>query len=1079
MQGQTLEQVLPVARSKPLNEFLEELATRVTDPVIQLGSYETEGRRKEGTTFIAELVVSKVRVDGRRVFILCVRDVTERQQANQALRDSEARYRALVENAPEAILVLDVDLGTFVDANDNAVRFFKFSRQELLQIGPDAISPEQQPDGLPSVGLARGYVERALNGGGPVFEWQHRDADGSEFPCEVRFLRLPSSSRRLIRASITDISERKQAETLAFGERRVLEMIASNAPLGKTLDALNRVLERACPGTLCCTALLAEQTQSLDYLIGRSLPAAFEQRLNALDGDAFTSSAGSAAALGRQVVVADIETDTAWAPLHQAARESNLKSCCSTPIVTAGDHVHGVFSVYYTDARMPRTSELDHIARMTQLAGIAIKRKHDEEALRASEKKFRTLFENVLDGVYRSTRDGQIISANPALVRMLGFDSEEELCASANKGGLYVNPKDRDDLIANLEANSQVTNHEYWLRRKDGKHIVVLQNARLVEDEARRIVGFEGTITDISERKFAETEALVAKERAQVTLASIGDAVITTDAAGLIDYLNPVAEYLSGWENRAAKGYPIGTVFKLVDERTRLPVENPVIKCIREDRVLKLADNILLIGRLGAETAIQYSTAPIRDRACRIIGSVLVFHDVSKERRLRRQLSYQASHDALTGLINRTEFEDRIAAALDEAHTRVDAQHALLYLDLDQFKVINDTWGHTAGDQLLRQITELLRHEMRTTDVIARLGGDEFGLLLDHCNIAEAMQLADQAREAIANHRFEWQEGSMGVSASIGIAPITSECESVASLMSAADLACYAAKDLGRNRAHVYRQGDTAQRHQEMQWVSRLGTALGEERFELFFQPIVPIGATQDERGHHELLLRMRDEDGELVPPDAFIPAAERYNLIPEIDRWVVSQALTSLVCRDASDGAPGYTLAINLSGTSLNDGRFLDFLIKELLSHDLPAGAVCFEITETAAIANLSSAVRFMNHLKKLGCNFSLDDFGSGLSSFTYLRTLPVDYIKIDGQFIQNVARDTIDQSMVEAINKVGLAMGIQTIAERVESKPVLDKLAAIGIGYAQGFHIAPPASVENFPRFVQHGRQPRLRLA
>jgi EAL domain-containing protein (putative c-di-GMP-specific phosphodiesterase class I) len=362
--------------------------------------------------------------------------------------------------------------------------------------------------------------------------------------------------------------------------------------------------------------------------------------------------------------------------------------------------------------------------------------------------------------------------------------------------------------------------------------------------------------------------------------------------------------------------------------------------------------------------------------------------------------------------------------------------------------------------------------------VIARLGGDEFGILLEDCSADQAMSIADSLRQAIRDFRFFWQDGALNIGVSIGVVEINKDSESIVNVMSAADVACYAAKDSGRNRVHTYQHGEIPERHREMHWVSRITKACEENRLELYYQPIVPIGNNHDAHGHYELLIRMRGENGELVSPVEFIPAAERYNLMPVIDRWVVQHALGSLAqYRSEHPEQVAYTVAINLSGTSLNDDRFLDFLLNELQTHDLNPGAVCFEITETAAIANLAKVVHFMRELKARGCLFSLDDFGSGLSSFMYLKTLPVDYLKIDGQFIQNVCADPIDRSMVIAIEQIGRAMGIKTVAERVESAEVLQTLAEIGIGYAQGYFIAEPRSVESLSRITRSTPQLQLK--
>jgi diguanylate cyclase (GGDEF)-like protein/PAS domain S-box-containing protein len=967
-----------------------------------------------------------------------------------------------VEHAPEVIVVFDVDQGRFVDVNDNACRFFKMSRETLLASGPDKISPAQQPDGA-SFGRPRGFIEGALAGDAPVFEWMHCDSTGLNIPCEVRFVRLPSSNRRLIRASITDITERRRADAIAAGERRVFEKIAANAPLTSALESICELIERVVIESYCAINLLDQERKALNFGVAPNLPREFVAAMDNAPVGIRYGSCAAAVYLARQVSVADIQTDALWEFRREAALLASLRSAWSTPIIASDGRIVGTFAVYRRYPGIPLARDHELMLRMAQIAGIAIERRGAEEALRNSEVKFRGLFESMMEGVYKTSRDGRILVANPAFVNLMGYESAEELY-QVPAAALYWYPSDRDTFVRRVESEGELRNEEYVLRRKDGSMLVVMDSSRVVRDEQGRVTGYEGTLTDITERKKAETAVFQAKERAQVTLQSIGDAVITTDSEGRIDYMNPVAESLTGWENREAQSQLIGDVLTVVDEGTREARENPVMRCLREGQILGLTEHTVLVNRRGQELAIQDSAAPIRDRAGNLIGAVMVFHDVSKERRLHRALHYQASHDALTGLINRREFEIRLTAAVENSRQDAGDRHALLYVDLDQFKLVNDTCGHPAGDQLLKQITAVLQSRVRSGDTLARLGGDEFGILLQSCSLDQALRIAEGLRQAIRDFRFIWQDGVLEVGASIGVVEITNETPTVANVMSAADVACYSAKDLGRNRVQLYKPDDVPERHREMHWVSKLARACDESRFELFYQPIVPIGATVHEREHFELMLRLRDESGALVTPAEFIPAAERYNVMPSIDRWVVRQALDRLVHRTGS-GVKPFTVAVNLSGTSLNDERFLEYLIGELNHNDLIAGAVCFEITETAAISNLANVVYFMRELKARGCHFALDDFGSGLSSFMYLKTLPVDYLKIDGQFVENVTHDRVDRSMVEAISQVGRTMGIQTIAERVESAEVLAELGRLGVGYAQGFHIAPPRPTLEFP--------------
>jgi diguanylate cyclase (GGDEF)-like protein/PAS domain S-box-containing protein len=1067
--GRSLDFLLPDI-ANGTHDFLERFAAKIDDTHVDLAAHQTWGRAKGGNRVAVEIAVSKAKLNWRDGYIVSIRDITERHITEQSMRESEARYRTLVEHAPEVIVVFDVDQGKFVDVNDNACRFFKMSRETLLACGPDKISPGLQPDGAPSSGHPRGFIEGALAGDAPVFEWVHCDSAGHTMPCEVRFVRLPSSNRKLIRASITDITERKRADAIAAGERRVFEKIAANAPLSSALESICELIERVVAESYCAINLLDQERQTLSFGVAPKLPREFVAAMDSAPIGIRYGSCAAALYLARQVTVADIETDALWEYRREAAQHAALRAAWSTPIVASDGQFVGTFALYRRQPGIPLARDHELMSRMAQIAGIAIERRGAEDALRNSESKFRGLFESMMEGVYQTSRDGRILVANPAFVNLMGYSSAEELC-QVPVGSLYWYPSDRETFVRRVESAGALRNEEYVMRRKDGSMLVVMDSSRVVRDKQGRVTGYEGTLTDITERKKAETAVFQAKERAQVTLQSIGDAVITTDSVGHIDYMNPVAESLTGWENREAQERLISDVLTVIDEATREASESPVMRCLREGRVLGLTEHTVLVNRRGQELAIQDSAAPIRDRAGNLIGAVMVFHDVSKERRLHRALHYQASHDALTGLINRREFENRLTAAVENARQEAGGRHALLYVDLDQFKLVNDTCGHQAGDQLLRQITGVLQSRVRSGDTLARLGGDEFGILLQSCTLEQALRIAENLRQAIRDFRFIWQDGMLEVGASIGIVEITSDTPTVANVMSAADVACYSAKDLGRNRVQLYKPDDVPERHREMHWVSKLARACDESRFELFYQPIVPIGATTHEREHFELMLRLRDESGGLVTPAEFIPAAERYNVMPSIDRWVVRQALDRLVHRIGS-GIKPFTIAVNLSGTSLNDERFLEYLIAELSGSELVAGAMCFEITETAAIANLSNVVYFMRELKARGCHFALDDFGSGLSSFMYLKTLPVDYLKIDGQFIENVTRDPVDRSMVEAIGQVGRAMGIQTIAERVESPEVLDELGRLGIGYAQGFYIAAPRSTKEFPYLREPAR-------
>jgi diguanylate cyclase (GGDEF)-like protein/PAS domain S-box-containing protein len=1059
--GERIDLLIPrIAQHETVPQALQRLAASSGDTHLDLASRESWGMRKDGRAFPIELAVSNARHSRREMYVVCLRDITERRESEQAVRESEARYRLLVDHAPDAIVVFDADAGCFIDVNENAERLFGLDREQLLKVGPGELSPPVQPDGSLSHEQIQLRVGRALDAAPQIFEWLHRDAFGNEIMCEVRLVRLPSGTRRLVRGSITDISERKREEGVAAAEHGVFEKLSGNAPLPAVLESITRLIESQRVGTTCSVSVLADEGRHFDYTVAPRLPEHLRATLMRAPIDIRNGSCAAAVYLGRQVLVADIAKDPFWEQRRESALDAGLRAAWSTPIKAANGKVLGSLGVFRAEAGLPTAGESETMAHAAQLAGLAIERRLAEEALRSSEQKFRGLFATIAEGVYQSSLDGRLTSVNPALVSMFGYSSAEELYALKSTEALYWNPADRVHFVRRVEREGEIRNFEFLARRRDGQQLVILENSRAIRDAAGKLIGYEGTLNDITERKRAEQAVFEEKERAEVTLQSIGDAVISTDASGRIDYMNPVAESLTGWSAAEAHGREIRDVLNLVTELEHEPLENPLLRALGRGEHRSdggAADHSVLITRSGQEIAIQESAAPICDRQGRMIGAVIVFHDVTKERRLKRALAYQASHDALTGLINRREFDNRLHAAVQNAQ-RGEGSYALLYIDLDQFKVVNDTCGHQAGDRLLRDVTGLLQTRVRASDTIARLGGDEFGVLLENCTLDQATRIAENARQAIRDYRFVWGASALSVGASIGVVEIRRETENVASIMSAADIACYAAKDGGRNRIHVYDAGGISSRHREMHWVARVTRAAEENRLELFFQPIAAIGSQNPPR-FHELTVKLREDNGQLVQPSEFIPAAERYNAMSIIDRWVVEKAVEMLRERQKR-GVPLPTLAVNVSGTSLNEQTFVDLAL-QVLADPVIAGAICFEITETAAVTNLADAIHFMRELKTRGCKFALDDFGTGLSSFMYLKTLPVDYLKIDGQFIAQIASDPVDRSMVEAISKVGRALGIATIAECVETAVVLEELKRIGVDFAQGYFIARPLPV------------------
>lgn len=565
------------------------------------------------------------------------------------------------------------------------------------------------------------------------------------------------------------------------------------------------------------------------------------------------------------------------------------------------------------------------------------------------------------------------------------------------------------------------------------------------------------------ERKRMDDELFQEKERAIVTLESIGDSVITTDIHGTITQLNPVAEKITGWSAAEAEGLPFHDVITLISEVTRKSIYDPVAQVLSQNIIINFPNQTVLINRNKQECAVEGTASPIRDRENRIIGIIIVMHDVTGTRELSKKIAYQASHDPLTDLYNRAIFEEFLGQLLNDAKDQ-NFEHVLFYLDLDRFKIVNDTCGHFAGDQLLRQVSSTMKQKIRKTDIIARLGGDEFGIILTNYPFSQAYEIGEKIRQAVSDIHFIWDEKLFSVEVSIGAVGINSGCKSVEYLLGIADQSCYMAKEKGGNRIHFFLDDDCefSDRWGEMQWISALNQAFAENSFCLYFQPII---ATEsgNQKKHIELLLRLRDKKKRVILPSLFLPAAQQYNMMTAIDRWVIEFCLhfyEENYREIPVENIPVFTM--NLSGSSLNDDYFLKYLKEQLLNYQLPPNIICFEITETIAINNYNKAIQFINELKSMGCLFALDDFGIGLSSFNYLKKLPIDYIKIDGAFIQNLLDSPLDRSIVESINQISHILGIRTIAEVVENEAVFEVIKEIGIDYGQGFWFGKPQPIE-----------------
>ncbi|WP_027950060.1 ammonium transporter [Haliea salexigens] len=678
----------------------------------------------------------------------------------------------------------------------------------------------------------------------------------------------------------------------------------------------------------------------------------------------------------------------------------------------------------------------------------------------------RLILQDMRDGVVTFSERGIITSVNPGAEQIFGRVAPQLV---GHPVGVLLHEENSarypgaamDSLLTLLAAGGNEGPHE--LSGRDGQGEPVPIEVITAASPVETGIQYSAVVRDISERKRMEERLHRHSELAQVTLEAITEAVITCDAGFNVVYLNPVARMLTGWSSASAYGEEIDTVVKLLDGGEE---SISIAALCRDMRPAGEYQQLQLQGRNREPARVQVNCAPLRDAAGTSVGWVLAMQDITRNSELQARLTFQAVHDSLTGLINRREFERRLDQLVIAARSD-NSEHVVLYLDLDQFKIVNDTCGHRAGDLLLRRLAHELKSLLRQNDTLARLGGDEFGILLANCPAERARDIAEDLRIAVRDFRFAWQEQIFSVGVSIGLVPFGPDCPSLDELLSVADSACYAAKEAGRNRVHVYVMGDEELIHRkgQMQWATQIQQAIDSDRLRLFYQPISALTSELGEISHIEIFVRMLDDRDQVVPPGAFIPAAERYDLMPLIDQWVVRNTLAWVGDRLHSQQKPIHC-AINLSGVSIGSAECLQ-LIKDLIAqHRIPARYLSFEITETAAMNDPEAARRFIAELRQLGCRFALDDFGSGLSSFGYLKKLDVDYLKIDGIFIRDIARCEIDQAMVASINNIAHIMGLKTIAEFVEDQSTLDLLRDIGVDFVQGYLIGEPAPLEQLGR-------------
>lgn len=699
---------------------------------------------------------------------------------------------------------------------------------------------------------------------------------------------------------------------------------------------------------------------------------------------------------------------------------------------------------------------MNHLIKMTRTEAL--------DATELNAARLAAIVADSQDAIITKTLDGIVTSWNEGAEEMFGYRADEMIGQPITQLFPQHQIDEEKFIIKKIKSNTSIKQYETVRVTKHGALIHLSVSLSPIKNLLGEIVGVSKIARDITKQKMLEQKLIQQHAQFKVTMDAIADAVITTDMHGFVQYLNPVATDLTGWACIDALGKPVSEIFHIVHLETRDLALNLIEQCLRQESPPnqdKHQDKqIVLISRDGTERVIERTASVIQDANQKAIGAVLVFHDVTVQCKLADELQYRSHHDALTGLLNRAEFESKLESCMKD-NREADIHHALIYLDLDRFKVINDRCGLAAGDTVLKDIAKILQTCIRSTDILARIGGDEFAIILHKCDAEQSIKVAKNICKVVSEYHFYHTDECFRLGASIGLVVMDKNWTSTNSLLQAADSACYEAKNTGRNRVHLYYDTDsTLSAHQsETKWVSRIEKALEDNHFVLFCQRIMPLNHQGLE--HAEILIRMVDKDGTLIPPSAFLPAAERFHLASRVDRFVVEKVLAWM---SLNRGSLGHieSISINLSGQSLSDLSFHRDVLNLISTASIETSKLCFEITETAAITNIADAKKFIAELNAYGVKFSLDDFGSGVSSFGYLKNLNVDYLKIDGQFITDLLQNDIGQATVRCIAEVAKVTGKKTIAEWVENKTVEKMLKKMGIDFTQGFLKHNPAPLD-----------------
>ncbi len=767
----------------------------------------------------------------------------------------------------------------------------------------------------------------------------------------------------------------------------------------------------------------------------------------------------------RCIAANDAASDPATCEFTEAyLKPLGIGAILDAPLRIAGTVIGVLCCEHVGETREWQMDEENFVASVADHLSLSIEmyqHRQSREALSRALNEWDSAMDAVDDIIFMVDKNDQLIRANENFFRTTGMKKE---ASYGQNVAHFLHPESWvEDINSHEFKHREIT---LFMEKDDSYNFTghpVELNVRVIKNNNNEPYALVNSLRDLSQIRAAEDANHDLHKYIDVLMDSTSEGIIGVDQTLRCTFVNQAAMDTLGFSANEMIGQNIHMLIQhsCEDGKPLHEKDSKIARSINEERGFWV-ENAVLWAKSNRCIHVRYSVNPISEQG-EVSGAVLVFRNMSESMAMASQMDYLVSHDALTGLLNRYEFDQRLKKALKNSKSQKD-RYVLFYMDLDQFKVVNDTCGHLAGDELLNQLSRVLQKEVSDGDTLARLGGDEFGMLLKNCDLNQAKKAAKKLQRAVRNFRFHYKNKTFSIGVSIGIVEITAHSQIDANVLSLADSACFLAKEDGRNRIHIYHQNDEdlARQHGEMQWVSRIQNALEQNLLEIYCQRIVPVGRTREGAGHVEVLVRMLDENGATIPPAAFIPAAERYNLMSELDRWVIEH--TFLWLSENRESMEKLITTINISGQSFGDEHFLDYLIVMLSDYKIEPSSICFEITETAAVGNLSCAISFIKDLKSLGCKFALDDFGSGMSSFTYLKNLPVDYLKIDGSLVKDIATNAVNFSMVEAINQVGRVMGLQTIAEFVENQAILEKLEEIGVDYAQGFGVAKPVPSRQF---------------